>query len=83
MEETELVLEADEKINTVINYELTDNGLTPEFFTGCILLAFDATVDDLIEDIIDANPTKFLHYSTFSKDGGGTNGIASLLGLSL
>ena len=72
---------ADEKIHTVVNYELTDSGSTPKFFTNTLLLAFDATLDDVIEDIIDANPTKFLHYTTFSKDGGGTFGVATLDGL--
>jgi hypothetical protein len=71
---------ADEMVNTVVNYELTDSNSTPEFFTKCILLAFDATLDDVIEDIIDANPTKFMHYCTFSKDGGGTKGVANLDG---
>ena len=72
----------DEMVDTVIIYELTDSGLTPEFFTNTMLLAFDATVDDFVEDIIDANPTKFLHYNTFSKKGGGaTFGVATLDGL--
>lgn len=70
----------DEMINTVIIYELTDSGSTPEFFTNTTVLAFDATVDDFVEDIIDANPTKFLHYSTFSKSGGSTFGVATLDG---
>tara|TARA_Y100000114_G_C11731188_1_gene313688 strand:+ start:45 stop:275 length:231 start_codon:yes stop_codon:yes gene_type:complete len=72
---------ADEKIHTVVNYELTDSGSTPKFFTNTLLLAFDATLDDVIEDIIDENPTKFMHYTTFSKDGGGTFGVATLDGL--
>ena len=71
---------ADEKIHTVVNYELTDSGSTPEFFTNTLLLAFDATLDDVIEDIIDANPTKFLHYTTFCKNGDGTFGVATLDG---
>tara|TARA_A100001391_G_C4959990_1_gene249637 strand:+ start:486 stop:716 length:231 start_codon:yes stop_codon:yes gene_type:complete len=71
----------DEMVNTVIIYELADSGLTPEFFTNTTVLAFDATVDDFVEDIIDANPTKFLHYSTFSKKGGATFGVATLDGL--
>jgi len=71
----------DEKIHAVVNYELTDSVSTPEFFTNTLLLAFDAALDDVIEDIIDANPTKFMHYITFSKDGGGTFGVASLDGL--
>ena len=55
----------EEMVDTVVIYELTDSGLTPEFFTNTTLLAFDATLDDFIEDIIDANPTKFcitLHF---------------------
>jgi|9_EtaG_2_1085328.scaffolds.fasta_scaffold01652_1 hypothetical protein len=72
---------ADEMVDTVIVYELTDSGSTPEFFTNTTLLAFDATLDDFIEDIIDANPTKFLHYTTFCKNGDGTFGVATLDGL--
>lgn len=71
---------ADEMVDTVIVYELTDSGSTPEFFTNTTLLAFDATLDDFIEDIIDANPTKFLHYTTFCKNGDGTFGVATLDG---
>jgi len=71
---------ADEMVDTVVNYELTDSNSTPEFFTKCVLLAFDNPLDNFIEDILDSNPTKFMHYCTFSKDGGGTKGVANLDG---
>ena len=71
---------SDEEITMVVSYELTDSSSSPEFFTKCALLAFDNPLDDFIEDILDSNPTKFMHYCSFSKDGGYADGIATLDG---
>jgi hypothetical protein len=73
----------DEMVDTVIIYELTDSGLTPEFYRRSVgINSTTNPLDGFIEDIITSNPTKFMHYYTFSKGGsGGTFGVATLDGL--